>query len=176
MGLDELAKLKAVAEQTGIEVILKESTKRADDPDESVLTIAYEGGYTLIASNENLAKVAESIGIRVIKGKTKRPAEPIFQKYFTKDTMSVHLKEGSSGQDRQARQLGACGHQQGAYTKVELEKVVRTSREGGVRRGVHGGEEGRLEHHHAEGQQDNNHVPALLRQARADDHQEGGGP
>ncbi len=94
IGLDELAKLRAVAEQTGVEVVLKENVKRIDDPDESVLKIAYEGGYTLIASNENLAKIAESIGVKVIKGKTKRSAEPIFQKYFTKDTMSVHLKEG----------------------------------------------------------------------------------
>ena len=127
MGLDELAKLKAVAEQTGIEVILKEGAKRADDPGESVLKIAYEGGYTLVASNENLAKVAESIGIRVIKGKTKRPAEPIFQKYFTKDTMSVHLKEGVPPRAKVGRpgswELTDINRE--PITKVELEKVVQ---------------------------------------------------
>lgn len=127
IGLDELIKLKAIAEQTGIEVLLKEDSRRIDDPDESVLKLAHEGGYTLIASNENLAKVAESIGVKVIKGKTKRPSDPIFQKYFTKDTMSVHLKEGVVPRAK----IGSPGNWaltdigKEALLKVDLEKVVQ---------------------------------------------------
>ncbi len=127
MALDELVKLRSVAEQTGVEVILKEDSRRTDDPDESALKIAYEGGYTLIASNENLAKIAESIGVKVIKGKTKRSAEPIFQKYFSKDTMSVHLKEGVIPRAK----IGSPGNweltdiDKEPLLKLELEKVVQ---------------------------------------------------
>ncbi len=126
-GLDELEKLRAVAAQTGIEIVLMEAARKTDDPDESVLKMAHDGGYTLIASNENLAKLAESIGVRVIKGKSKRPVEPIFQKYFTKDTMSVHLKEGIPPRAKIGRpgkwQLMEVSRE--PITKFELEKVVQ---------------------------------------------------
>jgi ATPase len=98
IGLEELSKLKSAADQAGVEIELRKQEWRAEDPDEAVLRLAHDGGYTLVTSNENFAKTAEAIGIKVISGRTKLSAPPLYMKYFDLDVggdiMSIHLKEG----------------------------------------------------------------------------------
>jgi ATPase len=94
IGLEELSKLKGISEQVGVEIELRREERRVEDPDEAVLRLAHDGNYHLVTSNENLAKTAEAIGIPVTQGRTKVLTPPLYSKYFTKEIMSVHLKEG----------------------------------------------------------------------------------
>jgi len=127
IGLEELNKLKVVSEQVGITLLYRTETRRMEDPDEAVLKMAHDGGYTLVSSNENLAKTAESIGVDVIKGRTKLTAPPLFLKFFTNDTMSVHLKEGVAPRAK----IGQPGSWQlvtlakEPIEKAELDKIVQ---------------------------------------------------
>ncbi len=93
IGLEELDKLKGIAEQVGVEISLKEEQRRFDDPDEAVLRLAHEGGHCLVTSSERLARIANSISICVLKGRTKLSEQPLYTKYLRDDLMSLHLKE-----------------------------------------------------------------------------------
>ncbi len=97
IGLEELSKLKSSCDQAGVEIFFQEPDKRADEPDDAVLRLAHEKKLPLVASNNNLAKAAEAMGIRVISGSTRLSSPPLYQKYFDSpeggDIMSIHLKE-----------------------------------------------------------------------------------
>uniref|UniRef100_A0A7C3IXK3 ATPase n=1 Tax=Candidatus Methanomethylicus mesodigestus TaxID=1867258 RepID=A0A7C3IXK3_9CREN len=127
IGLDELIKLKGAADQVGIEIKLMTGKRRSDDPDEVALELSYEGGYALATSNESLAKAAHAIGIQVLKGKTKLTSPPAFLKYFTKDTMSIHLKDGT----RARAKIGKPGSWQlveiskEEIPKAEIDRIVQ---------------------------------------------------
>ncbi|MDI9643922.1 MAG: ATPase, T2SS/T4P/T4SS family [Candidatus Verstraetearchaeota archaeon] len=125
--LEELEKLKNCADSVGIKVEVEGWDRSGEDPDESVLRLAMEKGYTIVTSNENLAKTAEAVGLAVIKGRTRITGEPLFLKFFDKETMSVHLKEGVQPRAKIGRpgrwklvELG--GDPMG---KTELEKIVQ---------------------------------------------------
>jgi ATPase len=94
LGLEELIKLKSAADQVGLKIEIEREERRGEDLEEGILRMAFNGNYTLVTSNENLAKIAETMGLRVIVGRTKLQRPPLFSKYFSKDVMSVHLKEG----------------------------------------------------------------------------------
>ncbi|MBC7112897.1 MAG: Flp pilus assembly complex ATPase component TadA [Candidatus Methanomethyliales bacterium] len=94
LGLEELIKLKAAADQVGLKIEIEREERRGEDIEEAVLRMAFSGNYTLVTSNENFAKIAETMGLRVIAGRTKLQRPPLFSKYFSRDVMSVHLKEG----------------------------------------------------------------------------------
>ncbi len=94
LGLEELLKLRAAVDQVGIRIEIEREDRSGEDQEEAVLHKALSGNYTLVTSNENLAKIAETMGLRVIVGRTKLQRPPRYSKYFSKDVMSVHLKEG----------------------------------------------------------------------------------
>jgi ATPase len=127
IGLEELSKLKGISEQVGIEIELRREERRIEDPDEAVLRLAHDGKYHLVTSNENLAKTAESIGIAVMKGRTKVLTPPLYTRYFTKEIMSLHLKDGVVPRGKVGRPGNWCLQDLHSepLDKVELDKIVR---------------------------------------------------
>lgn len=127
LGLEELEKLKSCAENVGVRIEVERGERWSEDPDEAVLRLAMEKGYAIATSNENLAKTAESVGLRVIKGRTKITGEPLFLKFFDKDTMSVHLKEGVPPRAKVGRpgKWRLVEISKEPLGKTELEKIVQ---------------------------------------------------
>ncbi|MEM4216806.1 MAG: hypothetical protein QXZ09_02155, partial [Candidatus Methanomethylicaceae archaeon] len=127
LGLEELIKLRAAADQVGLKIDVEREDKRFEDLEEAILRIAFNGNYTLATSNENLAKIAETMGLRVIVGRTKLQRPPLFSKYFSKDVMSVHLKEGLVPRGKVGRpgrwQLQDLGEE--PLDRSELDKIVQ---------------------------------------------------
>ncbi|MEM2128690.1 MAG: ATPase, T2SS/T4P/T4SS family [Candidatus Methanomethylicaceae archaeon] len=125
--LEELEKLRNSAESVGVKVQVEKWERLGEDPDESVLRLAMEKGYTIVTSNENLAKTAESVGLSVIKGRTRITGEPLFLRFFDKDTMSVHLKEGIQPRAKVGKpgrwKLVDIGKE--PMSKTELEKIIQ---------------------------------------------------
>ncbi|MGQ9759214.1 MAG: ATPase, T2SS/T4P/T4SS family [Candidatus Methanomethylicaceae archaeon] len=126
LGLEELTKLRLVADQVGVRIEIGRE-ERSEDLGEAVLRMALSGNYTLITSNENLAKIANTMGVKVIVGRTKLQRPPIFNKYFSKDVMSVHLKEGLVPRGKIGRpgmwQLKDLGDK--PVERGELDKIVQ---------------------------------------------------
>lgn len=127
LGLEELIKLRAAADQVGLKIDVEREDKRFEDLEEAILRMAFNGNYTLVTSNENLAKIAETMGLRVIVGRTKLQRPPLFSKYFSKDVMSVHLKEGLVPRGKVGRpgrwQLQDLGEE--PLDRSELDKIVQ---------------------------------------------------
>ncbi|MCX8181770.1 MAG: ATPase, T2SS/T4P/T4SS family [Candidatus Methanomethyliaceae archaeon] len=127
LGLEELIKLKAAADQVGLKIDIEREERRGEDLEEAVLRMAFNGNYTLVTSNENLAKIAETMGLRVLVGRTKLQRPPLFSKYFSKDVMSVHLKEGLAPRGKIGRpgrwQLQDLGD--APLDRGELDKIVQ---------------------------------------------------
>lgn len=127
LGLEELIKLRAAADQVGLKIDVEREDKRFEDLEEAILRMAFNGNYTLVTSNENLAKIAETMGLRVIVGRTKLQRPPLFSKYFSKDVMSVHLKEGLVPRGKVGRpgrwQLQDLGQE--PLDRSELDKIVQ---------------------------------------------------
>ena len=127
LGLEELIKLRSAADQVGLNVDVEWEDKKFEDLEEAVLRMAFNGNYILVTSNENLAKIAETMGLRVIVGRTKLQRPPLFSKYFSKDVMSVHLKEGLVPRGKVGRpgrwQLKDLGEE--PLDRSELDKIVQ---------------------------------------------------
>lgn len=127
LGLEELMKLRAIADQVGVGIEIRREERRSDDLEEAILRMALDGNYMLVTSNENLAKIANTMGIKAIVGRTKLQRPPIFSKYFSKDVMSVHLKEGLVPRGKIGRpgrwQLKDLGDQ--PIERGELDKIVQ---------------------------------------------------
>jgi ATPase len=131
IGLEELTKLKASCDQAGIEIVFKELDKRAEDPDDAVLRLAFENRLPLITSNNNLAKAAGAMGINVISGSTRLNSPPIYHKFFDVpeggDIMSIHLKDGLPPRGK----IGRPGNwhlkelKGEAVSSAELDRIVR---------------------------------------------------
>lgn len=127
LGLEELMKLRTVADQVGLKIDIEREERRGEDQEEAVLRMAFNGRYTLVTSNENLAKIAETMGLRVIVGRTKLQRPPLYSRYFSKDVMSVHLKEGLVPKGKVGRpgrwQLQDLGGE--PLERGELDKIVQ---------------------------------------------------
>ncbi|MCX8169876.1 MAG: ATPase, T2SS/T4P/T4SS family [Candidatus Methanomethyliaceae archaeon] len=94
LALDRLMNLKEIADQVGIAIEVRENKKKIQDDDMAALDLAIDGNYPLVTSDEKMAKIAKSIGLEVISGRTRLQGPPLFTKFFSEGIMSVHLKEG----------------------------------------------------------------------------------
>lgn len=103
IALEELRLIRSLAEKRGIELRISTLGKRYDDIDVAIREYAHENGYTLITSSRIQKLSAEIIGIKVLFREPERIQLKELEKYFTKDVMSVHLKEGAPPQVKRGR-------------------------------------------------------------------------
>src|SRR3989344_222148 len=101
--LEEIKKLRSLASSHKFEVIFKGSRPgdfeiryaKSGEIDSLIRELAVQEQATLFTADKVQATVAESKGISVILYEFTASEKPfILVKYFTEDTMSVHLKEG----------------------------------------------------------------------------------
>jgi ATPase len=106
LGLEEVKKLRALSTKKGFKIEHKGSRPgdfeikfaKSGEIDSLIRELALKEGATLITADIVQSKVAEAKGIPVFLYKFPAQQEVRMQieKYFSKDTMSVHLKEGVS--------------------------------------------------------------------------------
>ncbi len=98
-GLDELERLRSLSKEEEIEISLAGprltvGQEVGADPSTSIRELAREHDATLITSDAVMAKVARMEGIEVMHLKPLHVEHrPKLIKYFSPDTMSIHLKE-----------------------------------------------------------------------------------
>lgn len=128
-GLNEIKKLRDMSEKMDIKVM---GTGRRPTTEEIRLAkrgridalirdIAKEEGATLYTEDLVQAEVAKADGLKVVYIETKIEKELTFEKYLTKDTMSIHFKEN-------ARPMAKVG-KPGKVELKELRKEVCTREE-----------------------------------------------
>jgi len=101
LGIDELEKLKQLSREDNFAISyhgkrqsqleLKNST--LDDLNNLIMDLAWETGSTLFTTKTLLKKVAAAKGINFVVCKKEKKKELSFEKFFDKETMSVHLRE-----------------------------------------------------------------------------------
>src|SRR5512136_378155 len=104
-GLEELRRLSEMAkagkielESVGIRPNLAQITLAGGgERDAMIRDVAFELGGSLLTSDQVQSRVAEAMGLDVEYVRPQREAiKPLsLEKYFTEDTLSVHLKEGA---------------------------------------------------------------------------------
>lgn len=104
IGLDELKKLRGICGKRGVPVTFSGERPELDDIrlarsgriDALIIEVAKKEGGTLLTADYVQALVAEAEGVKVeyIAPKVKTTGL-IFEKLFTPDTASIHLKEGT---------------------------------------------------------------------------------
>jgi ATPase len=98
-GLDELERLRSLSEEGAIEISfagprLTMDQEGGEDPSTSIRELVREHDATLITSDAVMAKVGQVEGIKVMHLKPLHvERRPKLIKYFSPNTMSVHLKE-----------------------------------------------------------------------------------
>ncbi len=122
-GLEELRKLRRLAEQGLIDITIAGELPRYTDIaaakegaiDAIIREYAYENGATLITADRVQALVAEAMGVSVIYVKPSRDREKrlAIENFFDENTLSVHLKEGARPKAKQGRP--------GSWVLVELD-------------------------------------------------------
>ncbi len=106
LGLDEIQKLRKIAELKEIRIEHKGSRPgdfeikfaKSGEIDSLIRDLALRENAILMTADIVQSKVAEAKGISVFlyKFPDEKEVEMIIEKYFTKETMSVHLKENCS--------------------------------------------------------------------------------
>ncbi len=106
LGLEEIKKLRALSSKKGFKIEHKGSRPgdfeikfaKSGEIDSLIRELALKEGATLITADIVQSKVAEAKGIPVFlyKFPVQQEVKMLIEKYFSKDTMSVHLKEGCS--------------------------------------------------------------------------------
>ncbi|HDI46286.1 MAG TPA: hypothetical protein ENF82_00590, partial [Candidatus Methanomethylia archaeon] len=94
VGVEELKKLRKVAEQVEVKIEVAERGDTRADPDIAALEVARDYGAALATSSEIQARMADALGIGKLYGKAISRKELLLEAYFAEDIMSVHLKEG----------------------------------------------------------------------------------
>ena len=135
-GLRELKLLRETVSQLDGEVELELTNElpsgyrvltRDVDPDSLIRDLALEWNATLITSDKISFEAAQALGIDVLYLKPDKVDEFILDKFFTENTMSVHLKEGV----KPYAKVGLPGRwkfvtlREKPMTKEELEEIVR---------------------------------------------------
>ncbi|MCK4634682.1 MAG: Flp pilus assembly complex ATPase component TadA [Candidatus Aenigmarchaeota archaeon] len=133
-GLNEIKKLRLMSEKKDIKVM---ATGRRPTPEEIKLAkkgridalirdVAKEEKAILYTEDLVQAEVAKADGLDVVYIETKADEELVFEKYLTKDTMSLHFKENA----RPMAKVGKPGNvslkelRKEICTKEELEKMA----------------------------------------------------
>ena len=103
LGLEEVKKLRALSESLGFKVSFRGSRPtdfeikhaKTGEIDSLIRGLAYDERATLLTADRVQSLVAESKGISVILCEFMEEEKPfVLEKYFSHDTMSVHIREG----------------------------------------------------------------------------------
>lgn len=105
VALEELRLIRSLAEKRGIELRITALGRRYDDIDMAIREYAHENGCTLVTSSRTQKLAAEIMGVKVLFREPEMVQLKELEKYFTftKDVMSVHLKEGAPPQVKRGR-------------------------------------------------------------------------
>ena len=109
VGLEELRIVKGLCESKGVKVELVNIGKRLinlEFLDAAIRDYAFEVDGTLITSSRSQWLAAESMGVKVLYVPPSARKLTMLEKFFDKNTMSVHLKEGA----RPVAKKGRPGH------------------------------------------------------------------
>ncbi len=102
LGLDEIKRIKLLSEEKGFELEYLGNRPKAveikyatlGEIDAMIRQLAWEQGATLITSDHVQSRVAEAKGMKVIFFKPESAIRKLkLEKFFDKETMSVHLRE-----------------------------------------------------------------------------------
>jgi len=98
-GLNELRRLLSDI-PPGVEVLVVEEDRKPkeysmDDIKRLVRDYAWRNSATLISSDPIQIEAAQALGVPTIYSGTREGGRPRIEKFFDKNTMSVHLKEGA---------------------------------------------------------------------------------
>ncbi len=125
-GLEELKMIREECEKRGIE--FKEAGRkptleeiqlaRSGRIDALIRDVAKEMGGVLITCDMIQAKGAEALGIEIIYVEHEMPEKLSIERWITKDTMSLHLKEGCRPKAKRGKP--------GAFKLVDVDDVVLT--------------------------------------------------
>lgn len=110
-GLQEVKKLRELSEEGLIEFEIRGEAPRASDVkqahlgtiDRLIRDLAWELDATLITGDRVQAEVAKALGLKVIFVEPKKDVKLSIDEMFDKDTMSIHLKEGSTPKAKKGR-------------------------------------------------------------------------
>ncbi|MEM0361914.1 MAG: PINc/VapC family ATPase [Sulfolobales archaeon] len=94
IGLEELRMIRALSSKREINIDYLAINKKFDNVDTAILEFTYDLGGTLITSSKVQALAADVLGIKAYYIASSYGMSLVLDKYFDKDTMSVHLKEG----------------------------------------------------------------------------------
>jgi ATPase len=95
IGLEELRIVRGLCSKYGVEVDNISMNKKFDNIDLAIMEFTHELGGILITSSKAQALAAEVLGIKVHLITPTPTTNLTLEKFFDKDTMSVHLKEGA---------------------------------------------------------------------------------
>lgn len=143
-GLAELRELRSLSEKGLIEFEIAGEPPRPADikhagsgfVDSIIRDYAWEVGATLITSDRVQALVAEAMGVKVLYIAPRSANGLSFERFFDKDTMSIHLREGVVPLAKRGRpgewaftRLGGA-----PLTRADLEQLAREIIEAAKRR------------------------------------------
>ena len=102
-GLDEVERLRRLAEEGLIEISIEGDRPRASEirsaglggVDAVIRDYAWEIGATLVTGDKVQAAVARAMGVKTIYVPPRGAVKLRLEEYFDENTMSVHLKEGT---------------------------------------------------------------------------------
>ncbi|MEL9989864.1 MAG: PINc/VapC family ATPase [Thermoproteus sp.] len=133
IGMEELRDLRASVEKLGLSELVRiefvQGAKRPVEPEELpalVRKFAKENGAVVITSDPFLRDSASVMGLEVLYlGREKGPLQ--IEKFFDRDVMSIHLKEGAPPQAKAGRpgSWRLIRLSDSPMTRAQLEVVVR---------------------------------------------------
>jgi ATPase len=136
IGLNELKEIKKECEKKGVKIIYVGERPSLDDIrlassgriDAIIRDSAKQLNGILLTSDYVQALVAEAEGIKVKYVPSKPKVKELeFEKYFTKDTLSVHLKEGAIPMAKRGKpgEFTLVKVSDEPYTRDKLEEIAR---------------------------------------------------
>ncbi|MEM0453487.1 MAG: PINc/VapC family ATPase [Sulfolobales archaeon] len=94
IGLEELRMIRALSSKHEVMIDYLAINKKFENVDTAILEFTYDLGGTLITSSRVQALAADVLGIKAYYVASTNEASLVLDKFFDKDTMSIHLKEG----------------------------------------------------------------------------------
>ncbi len=94
IGLEELRMIRALSDKQKVTIDYLAINKKINNVDTAILEFTYDLGGTLVTSSRVQALAAEVLGVKAYYMASSHGVGLVLDKFFDKDTMSVHLREG----------------------------------------------------------------------------------
>lgn len=103
IGLEELRMIRALCNRYGVVIDTLPISRKYENVDMAIIEFTSELGGTLITSSRVQSLAAEVLGVKVLYVPSTPTNGFILEKFFDKETMSVHLKEGTRPMAKKGR-------------------------------------------------------------------------